>query len=151
MFGRPQRLRRIAAQVLLMWLFALSAGIANACVLEAQSRRDAASLVHDIDHVAVAAVHGDHPSEHPSEHLQGSPGSPDPGKAPCVKFCDEPSAAAQVLKTQVDPPAGAWLAGVSPSAPAVDAPSDGAAVHVARHAPWRPSVPIPIAFLRLAL
>ena len=31
MFGQTQRLRRLAARVLLVWLFALTSGIVNAC------------------------------------------------------------------------------------------------------------------------
>jgi hypothetical protein len=34
MFSQSRRLRRFAAHVLLVWLFALGAGIANACVVQ---------------------------------------------------------------------------------------------------------------------
>lgn len=129
--------------MLLVWLFALAASIVNACVLEPESRSvaassqrheaRAASTVHDED----ASGHGDH--------------APDPSKAPCTKFCDEPAANTQVVKQQLDPFNAAWLAPARVSLSLADTVPGVIGTLAARHALWRPAAPIPIAFLRLAL
>ena len=146
MLGSRRRIRHVAAQVLLVWLFALGVGIVNACVLEPELREGIAS----------AALSGhDHATTHESHdgHGFGVHGHPAPhgDKSPCVKFCDEPSVGAQTVKQQVDPFNAVWLGPV---------PSDSIAIE---HAPalagslaidpirWRPAIPISIAFLRLTL
>ncbi|HEY0858993.1 MAG TPA: hypothetical protein VGE16_18145 [Albitalea sp.] len=144
MFGRPQRLRRLAAQVLLMWLFALSAGFVNACVLEARSPIAGAVGAQPPGHAHAAPL----PDADPCAHGEAAP---DPGKAPCVKFCDEPAAGAQVLKTQFDPSSAAWAAIASFSMPAVEVAPAAVPGPEASREPWRPGIPIPIEFLRLAL
>lgn len=144
MFRRPQRLRHLTAQVLLMWLFALSAGFVNACVLEARSPVGGVPGGEVVAHAHATSL----PDADPCAHGETAP---DPGKAPCVKFCDEPAAGAQVLKTQFDPSSTAWAAIASFSMPTVETPP--AAVHEpgVDHEPWPAAIPIPIAFLRLAL
>lgn len=144
MFGRPKRLRRLAAQVLLMWLFALSAGFVNACVLEARLPVVGSASVQVPGHAHAAPL----PDADPCAHGDSSP---EPGKAPCVKFCDEPAAGAQVLKTQFDPSSAAWAALASFSTPTIDAAPPAISAQGADHEAWRPAVPIPIAFLRLVL
>ena len=46
MFGQRRRLRHLAAQVLLMWLFALGASIVNACALEPELRHAVTAASH---------------------------------------------------------------------------------------------------------
>ena len=41
MFTRPQRLRRFAVHVLLVWLCALGTGIVNACVVQLHMQQTA--------------------------------------------------------------------------------------------------------------
>ena len=81
-FSNPRSRRNTAFMVLLVWLFAVASGIANACVLKAH---DAHSSVETVD-----AAHGVHAStghkvavaDHGSDEV-------DVSKAPCLKVCDE--------------------------------------------------------------
>jgi hypothetical protein len=108
-FDRGQ-LRRTARVTLVVWLFALAAGVVNACVLTpagAAERR-----VAPISHVDIAA-HGVLAGPgHDGDHVQGGPVLPhghgqDAGRASCLKFCDdESSAIAKVKLPVVDPGAG---------------------------------------------
>ena len=145
MFGQRRRLRHVAAQVLLMWLFALGASIANACALEPELRHAATAASHDQHHAGPGSHHHDSHAgghDHPSPHAD---------KAPCAKFCDEPSAGAQTLKQQVDPSHEVWLACPPVNSLILDATPTLASSIAAHHELWRPAVPIPIAFLRLTL
>jgi hypothetical protein len=136
MFGQRKRLRRLAAHVLLGWLFALTMGIVNACVLEPETRHDAAAVT---QHHHDASAHTHHGSAHAD-------------KAICIKFCDEPSMGAQVLKQQqFDPFDGAWLVAAPAALPTISTMCNGAGAFYAAHGWWRPAIPIPIAFLRLTL
>jgi hypothetical protein len=150
MFGQRQRLRRLAAQVLLMWLFALGAGIVNACVIEPELRHAAAFAAHGQDDQHHAASHLRH------DHAAGSIGhkhrSPHSSKAPCAKFCDEPSASTQPLKQQADEFNAVSLAtGPISSFTLSDMSLPPGGVSGAEPERSRGAIPIPIAFLRLAL
>ena len=141
MFGQQQRLRRLAAQVLLMWLFALATGVVNACVLEPELRQ--ASIA--------SGEHDEHPGaqQRPHAHAAGLLGhdhsSPHGNKAPCAKFCDEPSASTQPIKQQTDTFNEVWLA-IGPT-PLFVAPSASEPGSTFRPEPglWRATIPIPIA------
>ncbi len=75
--------RRIASLMLVFWLFALGAGWANACALQ-----DRGTHVHSDAQVAAGA-----PTVSPGhvgvvdDHTVDS----SPGKAPCLKMCDDSS------------------------------------------------------------
>lgn len=146
MFGQQVRLRRLAAHVLFVWLFALTSSIANACVMEpglrhaplaTTDRHDAEARIHRHEHDVRALGH-----EHPE---------PPDDKAPCAKFCDEQSASAPTVKRQMDLLSVAWPA----PPPYVSGPlralrgSDRA--FDAEHGTVHARIPIPIAFLRLTL
>jgi hypothetical protein len=146
MFGQRHRLRHIAAQVLLVWLFALAAGIVNACVLEPELRHGIASAVHDGHDAAAANKLQD--AHAPGGHDHRLPHG---NEAPCAKFCDEPSAGAQTFKQQIDPFNAVWLAPAPVSSLSIDATTPVVGAFAADHELWRPAVPIPIAFLRLTL
>lgn len=147
MFGDRHRLRRIAVQLLVVWFFALAASVVNACLLEPGSRYgDVASAMngrHDAGaaghhrYAEAAGAHGHRPSHS--------------GKAPCAKFCDDPSTGAQAIKQQVDPFNTALLAPFPVSAPPLDPTPDKDGAYTAGHALWRPAIPIQIALLRLNL
>jgi len=84
MFSDRRRLRRWAAQVLLVWLFGLAMGVANACALgEAAHHRSNA--------VTTAAT--DAGQNHQHGHEQG-----DAAKVNCLDFCEKSSIAAPQLK-----------------------------------------------------
>jgi hypothetical protein len=108
-FDRRQ-LRRTARVTLVVWLFALAAGVVNACVLApagAAERR-----VAPVSHVDIAAHGVLAGAALDGVHVQGGSVLPhghghDAGRANCLKFCDdESSAIAKVKLPVVDPGAG---------------------------------------------
>jgi hypothetical protein len=98
-----RRLRRTTCATLLVWLFALTAGVFNACALAPAGATgrlgqvwQLGAAVQDLDAGALTAAghgtqdHHDHPAAH---HGHGS----DSGKVNCLQFCnDESSAIAKV-------------------------------------------------------
>lgn len=140
------RLRRLAACVLLLWLFGLTSGVVNACVVASGLRHAA--------HVATVEAARDRAAQpaHAATALglqcdhDGHDDAP-----PCERLCDEPVAPAQADKQQASPLSGFWLA----AAPLVAVPQWQPAAPRAplpRAEPGsRTAVPIPIAYLRLAL
>lgn len=134
------RLRRFAACVLLLWLFGLASGVVNACVVASGLRHaaHAAALEAAHDH---AAYGGDAAlAQHDHEEQR-----------PCERLCDEPVAPTQADKQQSSPLTGFWLA----AAPLAALPHWQAGPRrgpLPRAEPAsRAAVPIPIAYLRLAL
>jgi hypothetical protein len=104
-----RRLRRTAWATLVVWLFALAAGVVNACALTsagpAERAVSQAGIVVEDPH-AVASIgsgHASHqdPIEAVSHHGYGH--GQDSGKISCLKFCDdEASAIAKVELPVVD-------------------------------------------------
>jgi hypothetical protein len=70
--------------MLVMWLFALGAGVANACLLNTPNHSSQFSF-------SVASPGT--PASHAHQNEQ-----PDPGTAGCLKFCDEPRLALKKLE-----------------------------------------------------
>ncbi|HJV70107.1 hypothetical protein [Ideonella sp.] len=140
-FGQAQRLRSLAARVLLAWLLALGVGIADACVVHAAAAQLAAPQV------------GAHDGAHCPAHAGAAKAQPAPhaDKLVCLKVCGEDAAKAASAKQQLDPGTIAWLA--PPPAPLwQDAAAADAQREPLAEAARPPSrVPIPIAFLRLTL
>ncbi|MCM2252056.1 MAG: hypothetical protein NDJ19_06830 [Ramlibacter sp.] len=143
MSARRNSLHRLAVHVLLVWLLALTVGFVHACVVNAQTR-SAAHATAQLDADAVHLVHdhragaGDHASHD--------------GSVPCERCCEDASALAPAaVKLQADGSGGLWLA--SPAAPSflLSFVLDADGVPHSRPERWRAAVPIPIAFLRLAL
>jgi hypothetical protein len=137
MFGQRKRLRRLAGQMLLVWLFALGAGIVNACVLEPEPH----------DHVVRAASphdqgHGAHGHRHPASSA---------AVPACVKFCTDGSTGPAVVKLPVKLPNVTALAPPLALAPAVQAALGPAGIVHAGYAQLPARIPISIAYLRLAL
>lgn len=84
LFPNSRSKRRSAFAVLLVWLFALAAGWANACVLRnnhahLHGSRDDATLLAPAPHLSPGHVGLD------SDH----PGSGDAAKRSCLKVCDD--------------------------------------------------------------
>ena len=88
MFSDRRRLRRWAAQVLLVWLFGLAMGVANACALGEQAH-------HRSEVVTTAAP------ESPQKHQHGSEQG-DTAKVNCLDFCEKSSIGAPQLKVVGD-------------------------------------------------
>lgn len=137
------RLRRIAACVLLVWLFALTSGIVNACVLGSELRDTSPAALHQMDgHESAMADHTAGGHEAPQHHSDQKP--------PCERLCDAPAARAadKDLGTVL---AGFWLAPAPlPSVQlwlGVVARESFRAAQPSRHG----AVPLPIAYQRLVL
>ena len=86
MFGQRKQLRRLAAHLLLGWLFALTTGIVNACVVEPASRHSALPAALHVDPAAQA-----HHDEHVGAAVKHAHPSPHADTITCAKFCDETS------------------------------------------------------------
>ncbi len=84
MFSDRRRLRRWAAQVLLVWLFGLAMGVANACAL--------GEPVHHRSDAATTAL-GDAAQKHHHGDEQG-----DAAKVNCLDFCEKSSIGAPQVK-----------------------------------------------------
>lgn len=148
MILRPTSRRRFAAAMLFVWIFALAAGIANACA-PGQAHGGAVPL-------AVAEHHHDEASNEqrhagaPLGDVVPSPGAPD---AACQKFCDDErstlnlpikdlgSAADMLPVLLLQPTTLAWTSGDDRAVESPNAP-----VPVRETGP-----PIPIRFLRLTI
>lgn len=145
-FPRTTR-RRLAAALLFVWLFALVAGMANACALGGEQAWPA-SHAHD----DAAALHGHEAHEgHEQAPHPSAPGPQDHDEA-CQKFCDDERSTLNLVAKDLGSPGSlqlllvpfatlAWTPGVvqPPEAPPADVP------------PCMTGPPIPIRLLRLAL
>jgi hypothetical protein len=140
MFRYRSQLRRWAAHVLLLWLFGLGTGFANACIATVAGGTDA-------DHREAAVTKH---LAHAMQFHAGAGHADGAAKANCQDFCDKSTISLPPLKLALDHadadavqlPAVAALCVVSVSEPAaqwVPRKDDGLAP------------PITIAFLRLAL
>lgn len=144
--GRRKQIRRIAAHMLLVWLFALGVGIVNACVLGPELVRSVTSAA--LDAHGAGAAHESH-----GGHASGTHGHPSPhdGTAPCAKFCDQLSVGAQADRQQLDPFNAAWLGPIPSGSIAIGAAALVLSAQSIDPIRWRPAIPIAIAFLRLTL
>lgn len=98
----PHRILRATVWVVLgVWLFALGAGMANACLLEPQPAHEHRQQTHDTGNRHVHAGHAG-ASDH---HHEGT------SKAPCVKVCGD----ATQSPVQKSPTTTIDLMGVPPS------------------------------------
>ena len=156
MFRHRQQLRRWAARVLLMWLFGVGAGVANACITTGQVAPAVAVASHL---VAVADAHHNVVSH---DHVQADGGSlpsqiddvpthlGNLSKANCQDFCDKATVSIPPLKSALDDVQSHAVIAVT----AVTVLPMPAFAPVQLRVPRRDGVqapPIPIAFLRLAL
>ena len=160
MFRRPQQLRRWALRVVLVWLFGIGLGVANAClaaqqfaggdeafqaVANVQAADDAAAPA-DCEHHSVAVLDQ---SWHDQQDSKPKP-KPKP-KSNCESFCERAGVTIPPQKSVLDNYQFHALPRPMVAALVVPASVDVSAhVGVARRDGARP-LPIPIAFLRLAL
>lgn len=160
MFRHRQSLRRWAALLLLLWLFGVGAGVANACLAPSlvQSGGPAAGqgLTPGASPQGLSSPAGHdhagagHEGGHASGHEGGDHGPVSPAKANCQDFCDKSTVSVTPLKTAVGE-VDAHALPPQVAATVLQVPAVRAAL------PWVPrrdgglAPPIPIAFLRLAL
>jgi hypothetical protein len=145
LFGQRKRLRRLAGRTLLLWLFALTSGLVNACVVEPGLRGAELSL---------AQGQVDSSATHPHQYAVGATGHVQPSlhadKVACMKHCDEKPARGPTVKQTADPPT-IWIAlPLSPSL-TIQSARSLAGVFGAEQGPVLTRVPILIAFPRLRL
>lgn len=95
-------LRHITTMMLVMWLFALGAGVANACLLNTPNHSSQSSFSLASPGTPVAHAHQNE--------------APNPGTAGCLKFCDEPRLAIKKLNQPLNDGGGEMFATV-PQAP----------------------------------
>ena len=146
LFSNTRAKRNTAFMVLLVWLFALASGVANACLLEARETHS---------HIATAA--SSEAAAHASVILPGHTGTvadhdddSQNFKAPCLKVCDDgtrslPKQDSTVAQT--DPgPAPVVLVLWNTVAPAVPTLR-----HMDIEQPATPELPIRVRFPRLAI
>jgi hypothetical protein len=135
--------RSIALAMLLVWVFALLSGVANACLTEPLGEpAHAGSRASQGDHRAPAAVH---PVADPAQHDE------QPDKAPCQKSCDESS---QTLLKQLPKLGTPGLQAAAPPTPALAIDlhmTPDALVRAALAAVPPPSPPARVQYSRLAL
>jgi hypothetical protein len=155
MFRDRRQLRRWAARVLLLWLFGIGAGFANACVAANMAALNGPGSIHAVAAHATygqaAAMPGEAHHGSPVMQPQGGTGHEgSPGKTNCQDFCDKSSISIPTLKLALDHADGGVLH--SPAVAIVfPVPASGP---VETLVPRRDGVlapPITIAFLRLAL
>lgn len=86
LFSNTRARRNTAFMVLLVWLFALASGVANACLLEArgtQAHVATAGFSEAVQAPAVLPGHAGAVADHDDDSLAA--------KAPCQKVCDDGS------------------------------------------------------------
>lgn len=93
--------RRFAAAMLMVWLFALGAAWANACVLQDRTTHLDPSFVGTAAFLAVSPGH----FGVLASHVQ----NPSPNEAPCLKVCDDTSQSLVKWQSGVDLPGMAML------------------------------------------
>ena len=152
MFRHRQQLRRWAARLLCLWLFGVSLGIANACLVVPGMVMSAPSPAWRVtDSMASQAPSVEHGMFGRAADDQNASAAPDSQDQPnCVDCCDNASASTPLLKSALD-----GLQGHAAAPPAM-----ATVLRIPAFAPlqtWVPrrdgvlAPPIPIAFLRLAL
>ena len=156
MFRHRRQLRQWAARVLLLWLFGIAAGVANACVAMEPVTPAAAATSHlvavvDAHHDTSAHAHaGSDDAGLPSQDADAPCHLASLSKANCQDFCDKAAVSIPPVKSALDD--GQFHAVFAMAAMTVVPMPAFAPVQLP--VPRRDGVlapPIPIAFLRLAL
>lgn len=139
-FANSRIKRRIASVMVVFWLFALGAGWANACLLQERNTHQHADVESHVGMPTVSTGHVGILGDHEADSA--------PGKAPCLKVCDESSQSVVKWSSGIDllnmasPSIVAWSVFVT----AFDSPRRG---HVER--PARAGLPLRTRYSRLAL
>ena len=153
MFRHRQQLRRWAARVLLLWLFGIGAGVANACITTAPTAAVASHIgsVVDTHHDVAAHDHAQAASSGPPSQSTEAPGHfGNLSKANCQDFCDKATVSIPPLKSALDDIQSHSVIAMT----AMTVLPMPAFAPVQLRVPRRDGVqapPISIAFLRLAL
>lgn len=154
MFGPRQRLRRIAASVLLMWLAAWTTAVLAGCMGQTPGRQAAPAVGAQESPVKVAWRGAAETFSHDSDqgkadgHVLDMPRS---DNAPCLKFCSDGPSGLTSVKPSFDLPSLFAIAAPLAHEPFTLLHGQGHRLlrPLATALPWRVSVPI--AYLRLTL
>jgi hypothetical protein len=145
LFSNTRAKRSTAFVVLLVWLFALASGVANACLLEARGTHGHGATVSTFAAALATAISAGHVGA-VADHNDDS----DASKAPCLKVCDDGSQSLVKQQTTfdlTDPGLAFLVRGVWTAA--------GSAVAAPRRMddlqPSTPGLPIRVRYSRLAL
>ena len=138
--------RNTAFVVLLVWLFAVASGVANACLLEVRQTHSHVDATAFLDAAQVAVIVPAHAGAVADESGLGEARL----KAPCLKVCDDGSGSFpnQVLTAAHTDPGPAPLVMVLWSATARDVPALG---RIGDVQPATPGLPVRVRFSRLAI
>ena len=154
MFRHQHQCRRWAARVLLLWLFGVGAGVANACLVAVAAQPDSLSAAsfagshHDVAALYRAHDHG--PSQR-NEHA-GHPGhSAPPASSSCQHYCDTAGISIPSQKSAFDDGHGNALFLLTTATAVVRDPGFAPARQWVPRWDSVPAPPIQIAFMRLAL
>lgn len=134
LFGRRSTLRRLAAQMLLVWLFALASTMANACMAVPPALKWAGTTAQHLP------CHGD------ADEVTASTL---PATGACTKFCIDKSGSAPVNEQALDLQVTLWLALPPAGLPDLHSALERNTRADAQRPPPGARVPISIAFLRL--
>ena len=109
-FSHPRSKRNTAFVVLLVWLFAVASGIANACVLKTHG--DHAQVITSEPFEAAHAHNA--PASHTPDADDRDGDELDISKAPCLKVCDDDTQLLITQQTSLDlgDPGSAFLVSV---------------------------------------
>lgn len=132
--------------MLLVWLFALASGVAQACLASSSS----AHARHGADCASIAP---DAASAGLGADAAAGPDDAAPWKAACAKFCGDASAPTPKCVWADQIGSSVWLA-VAPPPVMLGVPKGVAGAWQLSAPPWqavRPSAPLPIVYLRLTL
>ena len=106
LFASTRTQRRIAFAVLLVWLFAVASGVANACLLQASDGQPAPGVhAHGAMAASAASAASGDPTAVPAGHFEAGDAHDDDTRAAaplCLKVCDEGSTALLKLQAPVD-------------------------------------------------
>ena len=142
LFTIPNFKRRFASVMLVLWVLALGASWANACLLQDRTTHFdpstvaiAGSSIVSPGHVGVLASHAQDPS---------------PGEAPCLKVCDDGSQSLVKWQAGMELPNAAMLPSFT-MARLVSVAARDARQPVRFERPARTGLPLRTRFVRLAL
>jgi hypothetical protein len=154
MFRHRHQLRRWATRVLLLWLFGVGVGVANACAVPARSGSMPADSVPGAHGMAAAPQPGAASPEATAPQAASHPAChghrESVGKSNCADFCDKASLSIPKLKT-VAADAGTHFIAAGVVAQVQPVPASRVESPKVRRRDGVRILPIPIVFLRLTL
>lgn len=95
-FSHQRTKRNTTFVALLVWLFALASGMANACLLEAPGKHSHAAAAHSSEPPHTHVIGGD------AAAVDDDVGDQDGSKESCLKVCDDGTNAQVKLQASVD-------------------------------------------------